>query len=967
MVKDNTHRRNPRKLGIVLIIVLSTSLFPTQQLVFAHHDIFATHDRIQKAFGDIQKEYSGAGIQCGRGEKGFYIQNDEGCGTTSKLKDESWAEFGFASLSIDTEGDVAAHQQEFTFLSSLYTDSNSPYYMSALVRDHNGVITSTVEGDKIHTRIWWGNLSLFSVFWGESTISGFNSLAKDQKTERILKIHNTAIKYAQKLEDKLLKYQAYDIPRVIEEPKEHLPIIFLPGVAGTFLWSGNVPVWPVPPTNGELEYILLKEDGRTEKNTGSKITVGDIMRSSTISKLDFYGGMIKFLVSKNYKEGKDLLTFPYDWRIDNNTQLAELDQKVDDLRKKNDGKKVILIAHSMGGLISRAYVNTIGASKVDTLITIGTPFYGSPKPYYALTEGYDFSAPVDAKLMKWIAQNAPAVYQLLPRVPFITDSKTGQKISLKDSYDISYKGVEKKDGKYIDTSNNIWNFNLGLRELADQFHANLGTKDKPKPLPSGVKHYVIIGYGDATVSGFGMRDVNTGESFVELLGRHVVLIPIIRDGDGTVPVWSAQIDGATRTYYIPYLNEEHSSAHGDLAKNPSVQKLVGDIIDKKPPPSESYPGKGTSLQILEDLTVFIIHSDAHLSIVDESTGGRLGLNNQGVIDETIGSGTFLSIEGVEYAMIADTSKTYKVAVNGITDGKFTLSVDITRSGETTAKFSYPEVPVKKGTIAQFNINPNKLAPNSPPPAIEVSTNGKITTIPAKVEVLTTPPPPSQTQPSETGKEILEKGGEVVEKGGEALQKAGEALQKGGGGGCLIATAAFGSELTPQVQFLRNFRDNHILSTIAGSSFMNVFNAWYYSFSPYVANYEREQLWLQQTVKTAIYPLLGILFASEKAYSSIDGEYGSLAAGLIASSMIGALYFWPFAISVRRVRAGKFNYRLAIYVIASVSAAVVLSLVIGNQLALMASTSLFVLSLIAVSAILSAKLIMATAKRLWRES
>lgn len=211
MVRDNTHRRNPRKLGIVLIIVLSASLFPTQQLVFAHHDIFATHDRIQKAFGDIQKEYSGAGVQCGRSEKGFYIQNDEGCGTTGKLKDESWAEFGFASLSIDTEGNVAAHQREFTFLSSLYTDSNSPYYMPALVRDHNGVITSTVEGDKIHTRIWWGNLSLFSVFWGESTISGFNSLAKDQKTERISKIHNTAIKYAQKLEDKLLKYEAYDV------------------------------------------------------------------------------------------------------------------------------------------------------------------------------------------------------------------------------------------------------------------------------------------------------------------------------------------------------------------------------------------------------------------------------------------------------------------------------------------------------------------------------------------------------------------------------------------------------------------------------------------------------------------------------------------------------------------------------------------------------------------------------------
>ncbi|HEX7031593.1 MAG TPA: ABC transporter substrate-binding protein, partial [Nitrososphaera sp.] len=68
-------------------------------------------------------------------------------------------------------------------------------------------------------------------------------------------------------------------------------------------------------------------------------------------------------------------------------------------------------------------------------------------------------------------------------------------------------------------------------------------------------------------------------------------------------------------------------------------------------------------------------------------------------------------------------------------------------------------------------------------------------------------------------------------------------------GCLIATAAFGSELTPQVQFLRNFRDNYILSTASGAAFMNAFNSVYYSFSPQVADYEREQPWLQATVRT----------------------------------------------------------------------------------------------------------------------
>jgi peptide/nickel transport system substrate-binding protein len=109
-------------------------------------------------------------------------------------------------------------------------------------------------------------------------------------------------------------------------------------------------------------------------------------------------------------------------------------------------------------------------------------------------------------------------------------------------------------------------------------------------------------------------------------------------------------------------------------------------------------------------------------------------------------------------------------------------------------------------------------------------------------------------------------------------------------GCLIATAAFGSELTPQVQYLRSFRQDYILSTVSGSAFMNAFNSVYYSFSPQVADYERDQPWLQATVKTTIYPLFGILTVSEKAhFAASGGEAGAVAAGAVASSLIGAVY------------------------------------------------------------------------------
>lgn len=162
-------------------------------------------------------------------------------------------------------------------------------------------------------------------------------------------------------------------------------------------------------------------------------------------------------------------------------------------------------------------------------------------------------------------------------------------------------------------------------------------------------------------------------------------------------------------------------------------------------------------------------------------------------------------------------------------------------------------------------------------------------------------------------------------------------------GCLIATAAFGSELTPQVQFLRGFRDNHILSTAAGASFMSVFNSAYYSFSPQVADYEREQPWLQATVKTAVYPLFGILTVAEKGYGLAEGETGAVLAGFAASSLIGAVYLSPAALALRKKAPVKKLALILGAVLAGSLAMIAAGVVAENSTVLMASTALFVLS------------------------
>jgi len=96
-----------------------------------------------------------------------------------------------------------------------------------------------------------------------------------------------------------------------------------------------------------------------------------------------------------------------------------------------------------------------------------------------------------------------------------------------------------------------------------------------------------------------------------------------------------------------------------------------------------------------------------------------------------------------------------------------------------------------------------------------------------------------------------------------------------GGGCLVATATYGSEMAPQVQFLREIRDNKVMSTASGVSFMTGFNQLYYSFSPTIADLERENPVFKEIVKIGITPMI----ASLSIMSAADSEQEILGYGI----------------------------------------------------------------------------------------
>ena len=176
-----------------------------------------------------------------------------------------------------------------------------------------------------------------------------------------------------------------------------------------------------------------------------------------------------------------------------------------------------------------------------------------------------------------------------------------------------------------------------------------------------------------------------------------------------------------------------------------------------------------------------------------------------------------------------------------------------------------------------------------------------------------PPPVAEEQEGTTQTQVVDEEPEVDEEPvmessqpvcgpGTVLKNNVCVAEQQGGGGCLIATAAFGSEMAPQVQFLREIRDNTVLQTQSGSTFMTGFNQFYYSFSPAVADYERENPAFKETVKIAITPMLTSLAILN--YVDIDSEEEMLGYGIGIILLNIGMYFIAPAVIIFKIRKRK---------------------------------------------------------------
>ena len=605
--------------------------------------------------------------------------------------------------------------------------------------------------------------------------------------------------------------KSYQNPEIIKvdflppQPSGCFPIIFIPGIGGSELFSGAVEcsrcesgysgwtIWPystgVGQSGRDLPQLDLPVTGIPPDTTN--IRAGSVIRSPTLAG-DVYGSFIDSIkqieynhrTGQKYQEtGKSLSVFPYDWRLNITDHVEALRKHVDEVMKMTRSTQVILITHSMGGLIATAFLSDPeNAKKVDTLITIAAPYYGAPKPYYALTMGYNFDNPtVDPRSFKISGQNWPSVYQLLPRFDFVRPASGKGMVSNNDVYSDKtlYTSVTRKNPGYPEYTlgEHEWKLNKGLLENARSFWKDLPSLDAP--LSANLKHYAIVGTGVKTLTGYWIEELEGYDvkyppyDAMPMLDKLVRLHPEFEDGDGQVPRDRAVPKGVTGAYYIPYIpiftvSEKTTSGkselnwkpvnsiHGYLPGNKYVQSIVGQIISGKT--SEATTAKDSIVRstnkpldfsspiwINSDGTIggertdpdkdryinFEIHSDVHTTITQENTAGILGYDENGQIVESL-PGTFLSMDGIEYASLGDLAGNYKVSVKGIRDGNFTLGIKISKgNGNQAVQFSYPKVLVKKGTVAQFTITPDKVTTSSIP-VLKVNNDGIITDVVATV-------------------------------------------------------------------------------------------------------------------------------------------------------------------------------------------------------------------------------------------
>lgn len=292
--------------------------------------------------------------------------------------------------------------------------------------------------------------------------------------------------------------------------------------------------------------------------------------------LHTYENLYESLIGNGYVEGETLFTFPYQWRDSNNDNAQLLGEKIAEIKNQNNWPKVDIVAHSMGGLLARAYIQSANyQNDIDQLITLGTPHLGAPESYPKWEAG-DWSLSFSNLIVEYLFKQEAEEADFDDIFDYIQERPISSVQELLPVYD--YLFDEDAEAMRIYPEN----------YPANEFLELLNNDESSKKLKEVEFSKIIGAVGDeeSTVAGFKViyedfekyweHGYPNGFNF---LGDQGI---IQSDGDGTVPIYSVQSENIYSDRLIT-LDSSHSAlpttAQGEIFKI-LAGKEIGEKVER---------------------------------------------------------------------------------------------------------------------------------------------------------------------------------------------------------------------------------------------------------------------------------------------------------------------------------------------------------------------------------------------------
>ncbi len=502
-------------------------------------------------------------------------------------------------------------------------------------------------------------------------------------------------------------------------------ILIVPGLGGSYLWGreknalastiswfSNTEI--VDPWDSWMSRLYLDKSGVKDSYTG---IMGPIRNGSREVITDLVFGTDYW---KNYEEelkyydtNAKLDWFHYDWRKPLSTTAKRLNNKISELSKTG---KVVIVAHSLGGLAVKAYMldskySANAASQVSKVITLGTPFKGAPLAFAAIRypKGYDLGTKgaLNTRRVQSLAKNMSTAYVLAPGKRFFD-------ALLKDSYFYrsSAKPLSGQNNKQLSgwltydqtVSMLAKNYNSQLATNAKKWRAAADYKSLPVPL------YNFAGYYS---DGLGKTYPDTFTYMTEYwdsVDGEIKYNNGPSPGDGTVPLDSA-IDTASNGYFY-VKNADHAEligddqAVGDDQVIEMIKRLIGDNkstsgLDRI---STSKPSASTKSVNWEQWTPA---SPITLHLYDDQ-GNHTGETDESHLEKAIPSSTTFPA-GSNYGVGVPADQNYTLKIKATGSGTFSLKKQgLNSDGEVLETIKFNDIPVNLDTVAEITDPKNPM-------------------------------------------------------------------------------------------------------------------------------------------------------------------------------------------------------------------------------------------------------------------